>query len=321
MAHTHARVMIIGSGPAGYTAAIYAARAMLEPVLISGLQAGGQLMITTDVENYPGFADVIQGPWLMEQMRAQAEHMGTKMVSDHIARVDLSQRPFRLWGDGGETYSCDSLIIATGAQAKWLGLPSEQAFQGFGVSACATCDGFFFRNKQVTVVGGGNTAVEEALYLANLASKVTLIQRRDHLRAERVMQERLFKHPKIEVVWDSEIAEICGGTTPPNVTHLRLKNVKTGAESELKTDGVFIAIGHKPATELFVGQLAMRESGYLEVESGTTQTNVPGVFAAGDVTDEHYRQAVTAAGMGCMAALDAERWLLASVLDQREAAE
>jgi thioredoxin reductase (NADPH) len=321
MAHTHARVMIIGSGPAGYTAAIYAARAMLEPVLISGLQAGGQLMITTDVENYPGFADVIQGPWLMEQMRAQAEHMGTRMVSDHIARVDLSQRPFRLWGDGGETYSCDSLIIATGAQAKWLGLPSEQAFQGFGVSACATCDGFFFRNKQVTVVGGGNTAVEEALYLANLASKVTLIHRRDHLRAERVMQERLFKHPKIEVVWDSEIAEICGGTTPPNVTHLRLKNVKTGAESELKTDGVFIAIGHKPATELFAGQLAMRESGYLEVESGTTQTNVPGVFAAGDVTDEHYRQAVTAAGMGCMAALDAERWLLASVLDQREAAE
>ncbi|MDX3809090.1 thioredoxin-disulfide reductase [Bosea thiooxidans] len=321
MAHTHARVMIIGSGPAGYTAAIYAARAMLEPVLISGMQAGGQLMITTDVENYPGFADVIQGPWLMEQMRAQAEHMGTKMVSDHIARVDLSQRPFRLWGDGGETYSCDSLIIATGAQAKWLGLPSEQSFQGFGVSACATCDGFFFRNKEVAVVGGGNTAVEEALYLANLASKVTLIHRRDHLRAERVMQERLFKHPKIEVVWDSEIAEICGGTTPPNVTHLSLKNTKTGAESELKTDGVFIAIGHKPATELFVGQLDMRESGYLEVEAGTTQTNVPGVFAAGDVTDEHYRQAVTAAGMGCMAALDAERWLLASTLDQREAAE
>jgi len=278
MAHTHARVMIIGSGPAGYTAAIYAARAMMEPVLISGMQAGGQLMITTDVENYPGFADVIQGPWLMEQMRAQAEHMGTKMVSDHIARVDLSQRPFRLWGDGGETYSCDALIIATGAQAKWLGLPSEQAFQGFGVSACATCDGFFFRNKEVAVVGGGNTAVEEALYLANLASKVTLVHRRDNLRAERVMQERLFKHPKIEVVWDSEIAEICGGTTPPNVTHLRLKNLKTGAESELKTDGVFIAIGHKPATELFVGQLAMNESGYLDVEAGTTRTNVEGVF-------------------------------------------
>ena len=218
MAHTHARVMIVGSGPAGYTAAIYAARAMLEPVLVSGMQAGGQLMITTDVENYPGFADVIQGPWLMEQMRAQAEHMGTRMVSDHIARVDLSQRPFRLWGDGGETYSCDALIIATGAQAKWLGLPSEQAFQGFGVSACATCDGFFFRNKEVVVVGGGNTAVEEALYLANLASKVTLVHRRDSLRAEKVMQDRLFKHPKVEVVWNSEIAEICGGTQPPNVT-------------------------------------------------------------------------------------------------------
>ncbi|UZF94587.1 thioredoxin-disulfide reductase [Bosea sp. NBC_00550] len=321
MAHTHARVMIVGSGPAGYTAAIYAARAMMEPVLISGLQAGGQLMITTDVENYPGFADVIQGPWLMEQMRAQAEHMGTKMVTDHIARVDLSQRPFRLWGDGGETYSCDALIVATGAQAKWLGLPSEQAFQGFGVSACATCDGFFFRNKEVVVVGGGNTAVEEALYLANLASKVTLVHRRDSLRAERVMQERLFKHPKIEVVWDSAIAEICGGTQPPNVTHLRLTNMKTGVESELKADGVFIAIGHKPATELFAGQLAMSESGYLDVEPGTTRTNVPGVFAAGDVTDEHYRQAVTAAGLGCMAALDAERWLAASALDRREAAE
>jgi len=321
MAHTHARVMIVGSGPAGYTAAIYAARAMLEPVLISGLQAGGQLMITTDVENYPGFAAVIQGPWLMEQMRAQAEHMGTKMVSDHIARVDLSQRPFRLWGDGGETYSCDALIIATGAQAKWLGLPSEQAFQGFGVSACATCDGFFFRNKEVAVVGGGNTAVEEALYLANLASKVTLVHRRDSLRAERVMQERLFRHPKIEVVWDSEIAEICGGTEPPNVTHLRLRNLKTGAESELKTDGVFIAIGHKPATELFVGQLTMNESGYLDVTAGTSETNVAGVFAAGDVTDEHYRQAVTAAGMGCMAALDAERWLQAIELEQLKAAE
>lgn len=321
MAHTHARVMIIGSGPAGYTAAIYAARAMLEPVLISGLQQGGQLTITTDVENYPGFADPIQGPWLMEQMRAQAEHMGTRMVFDHIARVDLSHRPFRLWGDAGETYSCDSLIVATGAQAKWLGLPSEQAFQGFGVSACATCDGFFFRNKEVVVVGGGNTAVEEALYLANLASKVTLIHRRDSLRAERVMQERLFKHPKIDVIWDSEIAEICGATQPPNVTHLRLRNLKSGAESELKTDGVFVAIGHKPATELFEGQLTMRETGYLDVEPGTTNTNIPGVFAAGDVTDEHYRQAVTAAGLGCMAALDAERWLLATALDQREAAE
>jgi thioredoxin reductase (NADPH) len=313
--------MIIGSGPAGYTAAIYAARAMLEPVMISGMQAGGQLMITTDVENYPGFADVIQGPWLMEQMRAQAQHMGTKMVSDHISRVDLSQRPFRLWGDGGETYSCDALIVATGAQARWLGLPSEQTFQGFGVSACATCDGFFFRKKEVAVVGGGNTAVEEALYLANLAAKVTLIHRRDSLRAEKVMQERLFKHPKIEVIWDSEIAEICGGTQPPNVTHLRLRNLKTAAESELKVDGVFIAIGHKPATELFTGQLAMRDSGYLDVVPGTTTTNVPGVFAAGDVTDEHYRQAVTAAGLGCMAALDAERWLQANEAGQLKAAE
>jgi thioredoxin reductase (NADPH) len=257
----------------------------------------------------------------MEQMRAQAEHMGTRMVSDHIARVDLSQRPFRLWGDGGETYSCDALIVATGAQAKWLGLPSEQSFQGFGVSACATCDGFFFRNREVAVVGGGNTAVEEALYLANLAAKVTLIHRRDSLRAERVMQERLFKHPKIEVVWDSEVAEICGAAAPPGVTHLRLRNLKTGAESELAIDGVFIAIGHKPATELFAGQLAMNESGYLDVEAGTTRTKVPGVFAAGDVTDEHYRQAVTAAGMGCMAALDAERWLAATDIDSRAAAE
>jgi len=321
MAHTHAKVMIIGSGPAGYTAAIYAARAMLEPVLISGLQAGGQLMITTDVENYPGFADVIQGPWLMEQMRAQAEHMGTRMVSDHIARVDLSQRPFRLWGDAGETYSCDALIVATGAQAKWLGLPSEQTFQGFGVSACATCDGFFFRNKEVVVVGGGNTAVEEALYLANLAAKVTLVHRRDSLRAERVMQERLFKHPKIEAVWNAEVVEILGGTQPPSVTHVRLRDVKSGVTRDLATDGVFIAIGHKPATELFAGQLAMRESGYLDVVPGTAQTNIPGVFAAGDVTDEHYRQAVTAAGLGCMAALDAERWLMAQELGIREAAE
>ncbi len=321
MAHTHARVMIVGSGPAGYTAAIYAARALRKPMLIAGIQPGGQLTITTDVENYPGFADVIQGPWLMEQMRAQAEHMGTRMVSDNIARVDLSQRPFRLWGDGDATYSCDALIIATGAQAKWLGLPSEQAFQGFGVSACATCDGFFFRNKEVAVVGGGNTAVEEALYLANLASKVTLVHRRDSLRAEKVMQDRLFKHPKIEVVWDSEVAEICGGTQPPNVTHLRLRNLKTGAERDLKADGVFIAIGHKPATELFAGQLAMNETGYLDVEPGTSRTNIAGVFAAGDVTDEHYRQAVTAAGMGCMAALDAERWLQAAELEQLRAAE
>jgi thioredoxin reductase (NADPH) len=316
----HARLIIIGSGPAGYTAAIYAARAMLEPVLISGFQPGGQLMITTDVENYPGFADVIQGPWLMEQMRLQAEHVGTRMVSDHIAKVDLSSRPFRLEGDSGATYTCDALVIATGAQAKWLGLPSEAQFQGFGVSACATCDGFFFRGKEVVVVGGGNTAVEEALYLANLASKVTLVHRRDALRAERILQDRLFANPKIEVIWNSTIDEICGGESPPSVTHVRLKNLQTGRMSDLRTDGVFIAIGHKPATEIFAGQLDMKPGGYLIVRPGTTATNVPGVFAAGDVSDEVYRQAVTAAGMGCMAALDAERYL-ASLDATRQAAE
>ncbi len=320
MSGLHAKLIILGSGPAGYTAAIYAARAMLEPVLISGFQPGGQLMITTDVENYPGFADVIQGPWLMEQMQKQAEHVGTKMVSDHIVSVELGSRPFRLTGDGGETYTCDALIIATGAQAKWLGIPSEEAFKGFGVSACATCDGFFFRNKEVVVVGGGNTAVEEALYLANLASKVTVVHRRDAFRAERILQDRLFAHPKVTVVWDSAIDEICGGTSPPGVTHVRLKNVKTGALQDVKTDGVFIAIGHKPATELFVGQVAMRPSGYIETAPGHTTTNIPGVFAAGDVTDETYRQAVTAAGLGCMAALEAERWLAGHALE-RQAAE
>jgi thioredoxin reductase (NADPH) len=316
----HARLIIIGSGPAGYTAAIYAARAMLEPVLISGFQPGGQLMITTDVENYPGFADVIQGPWLMEQMRLQAEHVGTRMVSDHIAKVDLSSRPFRLEGDSGATYTCDALVIATGAQAKWLGLPSEAQFQGFGVSACATCDGFFFRGKEVVVVGGGNTAVEEALYLANLASKVTLVHRRDALRAERILQDRLFANPKIEVIWNSTVDEICGGDSPPSVTHVRLKNLQTGRMTDLRTDGVFIAIGHKPATEIFAGQLDMKHGGYLIVRPGTTATNVPGVFAAGDVSDEVYRQAVTAAGLGCMAALDAERYL-ASLDVTRQAAE
>ncbi|MFN3685843.1 thioredoxin-disulfide reductase [Salinarimonas sp.] len=309
MAHTHAKVLIIGSGPAGYTAAIYAARAMLEPVLVSGIQPGGQLTVTTDVENYPGFADVIQGPWLMEQMRAQAEHVGTRMVSDHIASVDLSSRPFRLVGDGGDTYSCDALIIATGAQAKWLGLPSEQKFQGMGVSACATCDGFFFRGKEVVVVGGGNTAVEEALYLANIAAKVTLVHRRDSLRAERILQERLLAHPKIAVRWNATIAEICGGGMPPGVTHVRLEDTTTGEISELKADGVFVAIGHKPATELFEGQLPMKAGNYLVVEPGSTRTAVPGVFAAGDVADDVYRQAVTAAGLGCMAALEAEKFL------------
>jgi thioredoxin reductase (NADPH) len=320
MAHLHAKLMIVGSGPAGYTAAVYAARAMLEPVMISGFQPGGQLMITTDVENYPGFADVIQGPWLMEQMRLQAEHVGTRMVADHIVKVELGRRPFRLTGDSGDTYSCDALVIATGAQAKWLGLPSETKFQGFGVSACATCDGFFFRGKEVVVIGGGNTAVEEALYLANLASKVTVVHRRDAFRAERILQDRLSKHPKIDVIWDSALEEVCGGETPPSVTHVRLRNLKTNAVSELKTDGIFIAIGHKPATELFAGQLDMKPGGYLLTAPDSTETNIPGVFAAGDVTDDVYRQAVTAAGLGCMAGLEAERYLAAQDLT-REAAE
>jgi thioredoxin reductase (NADPH) len=320
MAHTHAKLMIIGSGPAGYTAAIYAARALFEPVMISGFQPGGQLMITTDVENYPGFADVIQGPWLMEQMRLQAEHVGTRMVSDHVTKVDLSQRPFRLEGDSGDTYSCDALIVATGAQAKWLGLPSEATFQGFGVSACATCDGFFYRGKEVVVVGGGNTAVEEALYLAHLASKVTLVHRRDSLRAERILQDRLHKHPNVEVVWNSAIEEICGTQAPASVTHVKLRNLVSGQVSDFKTDGVFIAIGHKPSTELFAGQLDMKTGGYLQTKPGSSVTNVPGVFAAGDVTDDIYRQAVTAAGMGCMAALEAERYL-ATLEEAREAAE
>jgi thioredoxin reductase (NADPH) len=316
----HAKVIIIGSGPAGYTAAIYAARAMLEPVMIQGLQPGGQLTITTDVENYPGFADVIQGPWLMDQMKAQAEHVGTKIVNDLIVSVDLDRRPFVLTGDSGDIYTADSLIIATGAQAKWLGLPSEGQFQGFGVSACATCDGFFYRAKEVVVVGGGNTAVEEALYLANLASKVTLVHRRDGLRAERILQDRLFKHPKIEVIWNSAVEEICGTENPSSVTHVRLKNLVSGETSDFKTDGVFIAIGHKPSTELFVGQLDMKSGGYLVTKPGSTETNIPGVFAAGDVTDDIYRQAVTSAGMGCMAALDAERYMAALEATQ-EAAE
>jgi thioredoxin reductase (NADPH) len=321
MAQTHAKLIIIGSGPAGYTAAIYAARALLEPVLIAGFQPGGQLMITTDVENYPGFADVIQGPWLMEQMRLQAEHVGTRMVSDHITRVDLSRRPFRLEGDSGAAYTCDTLVIATGAQAKWLGLPSEARFQGFGVSACATCDGFFYRGKEVVVVGGGNTAVEEALYLSHLAAKVTVVHRRDAFRAEKILQDRLFRQPNVNVVWNSAVEEICGREGPPaSVTHLRLKNLVTGGVSELPTDGVFIAIGHKPSTELFTGQLDMKAGGYLLTAPDSTATNVAGVFAAGDVTDDVFRQAVTAAGMGCMAALEAERYLAARQ-ETREAAE
>jgi thioredoxin reductase (NADPH) len=305
----HERVVIIGSGPAGYTAAIYAARAMLKPVLIQGIQPGGQLTITTDVENYPGFADVIQGPWLMEQMEKQAAHVGTRVVSDHVAKVDLKQRPFRIECESGDIYEAEALIVCTGAQAKWLDLPSEQKFRGFGVSACATCDGFFYRNKEVLVVGGGNTAVEEALFLTNFASRVTVVHRRDAFRAERILQERLFAHPKIEVVWDSALDEIIGRDDPMAVTRVRLKNVKTGETQERAVDGVFIAIGHAPAVELFQGQLRQKPSGYLWTAPDSTATDVPGVFAAGDVTDDIYRQAVTAAGMGCMAALEAERFL------------
>jgi thioredoxin reductase (NADPH) len=315
----HAKVIIIGSGPAGYTAAIYAARAMLEPVMIQGVQPGGQLTITTDVENYPGFADVIQGPWLMDQMKAQAEHVGTRIVSDIIVSVDFDHRPFALTGDSGTVYTCDSLIISTGAQAKWLGLPSEQHFQGFGVSACATCDGFFYRGKNVMVVGGGNTAVEEALFLTNFAQKVTVVHRRDEFRAERILQERLFKNAKIEVVWDTEVVDIKGADMPRSVEAAVLRNRLTGEKYEMPVDGVFVAIGHAPATEIFAGKLDMKPGGYLQVKPGTSQTNIPGVFAAGDVTDDVYRQAVTAAGMGCMAALDAERFLAEH--DLAEAAE
>ena len=303
------RCLIVGSGPAGYTAAVYAARALLDPVLIQGIQPGGQLTITTDVENYPGFADVVQGPWLMEQMEAQAKHVGTEIINDIVLTADLSRRPFRLTTDSGQDWLAETLIICTGAQAKWLGIPSEQKFQGFGVSACATCDGFFYRGKEVVVVGGGNTAVEEALFLTNFASKVTVVHRKDEFRAEKILQERLFANPKIEVIWDSAIDEVTGGTQPMGVTGVRLKNVKTGDLREVSADGVFIAIGHAPASQLFKGQLEMDASGYLQVKAGTTATAVEGVYAAGDVTDDVYRQAVTAAGMGCMAALEAVRFL------------
>ena len=316
----HSKVVIIGSGPAGYTAAIYAARAMLEPVLIQGIQPGGQLTITTDVENYPGFADVIQGPWLMEQMQKQAEHVGTKIVTDYVNTLDLGSRRFRIVCDSGDVYIAESVILATGAQARWLGIPSEEKYKGFGVSACATCDGFFYRGKNVVVVGGGNTAVEEALFLTNFATKVTVVHRRDSFRAERILQDRLFKHPKIEVIWDSAIDEILGAANPNKVTGVRLKNVKTGALTELAADGIFIAIGHAPATELVKGQLKLKSSGYVEIASHSTATSVEGVFAAGDVADETYRQAVTAAGLGCMAALEAERFLHVAV-NERAAAE
>ena len=309
------RVLIIGAGPAGYTAAIYAARAGLAPLLVAGLQPGGQLMITTDVENYPGFAEAVQGPWLMEQMAAQAAHVGTRIVNDLITGVDFSRRPFRADGDSGDTYLADSAIIATGAQARWLGLPSEQRLQGFGVSACATCDGFFYRGKRVAVVGGGNTAVEEALYLAGLAESVVLIHRRDTLRAEKILQTRLFAHPKIRVVWDSVVEEITAAGTPGVADGVRLRNVKTGAEGRIDLDGVFVAIGHAPNTAPFRGQVSVDEDGYIVTEPGTTRTSVPGVFAAGDVQDKVWRQAVTAAGTGCMAALEAEKWLAAQAAD------
>jgi len=318
---THAKVVIIGSGPAGYTAAIYAARAMLEPVLIQGIQPGGQLTITTDVENYPGFAEVIQGPWLMEQMQKQAEHVGTRIVTDHVSKVDLAHRPFRLECDSGDCYLADSVIIATGAQARWLELPSEQKFKGYGVSACATCDGFFYRNKEVVVIGGGNTAVEEALFLTNFASKVTVVHRRDSFRAEKILQDRLFKNPKISVLWNTVLEEVVGAENPLKVKGVILRNVKTEAFTEMPADGVFIAIGHTPASELFVGQLDMKPSGYI-VTAPSTATSVPGVFAAGDVTDDVYRQAVTAAGQGCIAALEAERFLAAQgEAESRVAAE
>ena len=306
------RVAIIGSGPAGWTAAIYAARALLNPVVIAGLQPGGQLTITTDVENYPGFADVIQGPWLMEQMRAQAEHVGTEVIEDIVVKADLSQRPFRLTLDSGTELFAETVIISTGAQAKWLGIESEAKYQGFGVSACATCDGFFYRGKDVIVVGGGNTAVEEALFLTNFASKVTVVHRRDAFRAERILQDRLFSNPKVEVLWNSAIDEILGETNSfggVNVTGARLKNVQTGETRDISADGVFIAIGHAPSSELFTGQLETKQGGYLVVKPGTTATAIEGVWAAGDVTDDIYRQAVTAAGMGCMAALEAVRFL------------
>jgi thioredoxin reductase (NADPH) len=307
----HSKVLIIGGGPAGYTAAIYAARGNLEPIVVTGLQPGGQMTITTDVENYPGFADIIQGPWLMEQMRQQAEHVGTRMILDLIVAIDLGRRPFVATGDSRDIYTGDTVIIATGAQARWLGLPSEEVFRGFGVSACATCDGFFFRGKDVVVVGGGNTAAEEAIYLTNHARRVTLVHRRDALRAEKILQDRLFRNPKIDIVWDSVVEEILGVPEPPVVTGIRLRNARTGALSEHACDGIFIAIGHTPVTEFVVGQLPLDPEGYIIARPDSTETPIPGVFAAGDVRDKIFRQAVTAAGMGCMAALEAEKFLAA----------
>ena len=319
--HKHSRVLIVGSGPAGYTAAIYAARASLAPIVVRGLEPGGQMTITTDVENYPGFSEIIQGPWLMEQMAEQARSVAAALIDDMVTELDLSSRPFIAKGDSGATYSGDSVIIATGAQARWLGLPSEDTYKGFGVSACATCDGFFFREKEVIVVGGGNTAVEEAIYLTNHASKVTLVHRRDELRAEKILQTRLFENDKIEVVWDHVLEEILGEDNPPGVTGARLRHAQTGETRELSVDGVFIAIGHTPSTELFRGQVDMDEEGYITTASDSTATNVPGVFAAGDVQDKIYRQAVTAAGTGCMAALETEKYIAEHGETTQEAAE
>jgi thioredoxin reductase (NADPH) len=307
----HSKILILGSGPAGYTAAIYAARANLKPMIVQGIQPGGQLTITTDVENYPGYESVIQGPWLMDQMQRQAEHVGAQVIMDTIVEVDLSRRPFVCIGDSGDRYVGETLVICTGASARWLGLPSEERYRGAGVSACATCDGFFFRGKDVVVVGGGNTAVEEALYLTNHASKVTLVHRRNSLRAEKILQDRLFAHPKISVIWDHVIDEVLGTGEPAAVSAVRLKDVASGATREVPCDGVFIAIGHTPNTELFKNKLRMDNEGYLITTPGSTATDIPGVYAAGDVQDKIYRQAVTAAGSGCMAALDAERFLAA----------
>jgi thioredoxin reductase (NADPH) len=320
MKSRHAKVIIIGSGPAGYTAGIYAARAMLKPLLIQGIQPGGQMTITTDVENYPGFADVIQGPWLMDQMRAQAEHVGTEIINDYIDAADLKRQPFWLMGDSGTEYTADSLIIATGAQARWLGLPSESRFKGYGVSACATCDGFFYRGKTVIVIGGGNTAVEEALFLANIASQVILVHRRGVLRAEKILQERLFANPKIDVRWNMELDEVLGTDEPLGVNGARLKSTLTGETINLPSDGIFIAIGHTPQSDLFKGQIDMKSSGYIITAPHSTSTSVPGVYAAGDVADDIYRQAVTAAGLGCMAALEVEKHL-AGIDQLHEAAE
>jgi thioredoxin reductase (NADPH) len=319
-AATHGRVIIIGSGPAGYTAAIYAARAMLSPILLAGFEAGGQLMITTDVENYPGFAAPIQGPWLMEQLRLQAEHVGARIEPEHAKSLDLSRRPFRIHCDSGRVFTAESVILATGAKAKWLDLPSEHAFRGYGVSACATCDGFFFRRKRVAVIGGGNSAVEEALYLSNIAADVTLVHRRDSLRAEKILQERLLQRPNVRVIWNSLVEDIVGGGDPRAVTGVRLRNLQTGAQEELAVEGVFVAIGHAPATELVRGQLTLKPNGYVQTAPNSTATSREGVFAAGDVADDVYRQAVTAAGLGCMAALEAERWL-AQMPRLQEAAE